>query len=119
MVVNAEAKWMRVEQPLLLDRQGSQDPTHAAAPGTERTQLAVTYDLGKNATGPGQTVAGAAGSGGGGRYRGRMPRDVKERMKALPRFIAILKGVPSARKARASSEAAVGGGDRGARIGVG
>lgn len=83
---------MRVQQPSV--------PGPASL--CEREQRAVTYDLGKGAT--------RRGGGGDGTGRGageRMPRDVKERMKSLPRFISILK----------RGSGGVGGGGGGGRSG--
>lgn len=94
VVVDAQAKWMRVERPLQPDDQYSQECYSSLRPvGTEgqEQRQAVTYDLNSKRT---------EGSGGGGERkvsggRTRMPRGVKERMKVLPRFIAILKRAPS------------------------
>ena len=57
--------------------------------------------------------------GGGGRKdsRQRMPRDVKERMKALPRFIDILKRMPSVTEGTGAA-AAVLATNRGGRNGT-
>lgn len=94
VVVDSKAKWMRVEP--------------VSKPGGAPLAVSVTYDLRKDTTGERSRTGegGTEGKGGSaGDARGkarRMPRDVKERMKALPRFIAVL------RKSSAAPASAVG-----------
>ncbi|CAN0443513.1 unnamed protein product [Ectocarpus fasciculatus] len=112
VVVDAKAKWMRVErhrqqQQQQKDQRGSHHhsllcsgPPYPVEPTTTRS---VTYDLGKHAAGRRKETRSGGGGGGGGGSREsgeRMPRDVKDRMKVLPRFIAILKDAPTPARAR-------------------
>lgn len=83
VVVDAQAKWMRVEEP-----QSVGQPV-----------ASVSYDLRKSSTGKKGTrddgrdgyVSGGGVGTGTRAGRERMPRDVKQKMKALPRFISVLK----------------------------
>lgn len=75
VVVDSKAKWMRVEPP-------------PRARGGTPPAVSVTYDLRKDPASEKSRIED--GAGGRGRA-GRMPRDVKERMKSLPRFIAVLR----------------------------
>lgn len=101
VVVDAKAKWMRVQQGQQ-QQQLVQPPVSGPYTPRERERRAVTYDLGKDA---GRRACG--GGDGAGRGAGeRMPRDVKDRMKALPRFISILKrGPPSSERGSAAAGA--------------
>eukprot|EP00903_Cladosiphon_okamuranus_P006574 g6422.t1 len=96
VVVDAKAETMRVSRPPSPPRQQQHqqgcarayhprpDATSGAIAGTAQS---VTYDLGRHA------AERRRGTRGAGRESAeRMPRDVKDRMKALPRFIAALKG---------------------------
>ncbi|CAN0517861.1 unnamed protein product [Ectocarpus sp. 12 AP-2014] len=111
VVVDAKAEWMRVERHQE-QRRGSlhNSPPHPGSgrPTPSTTTRSVTYDLGKHAAGRRREARGVGGS----RELGeRMPRDVKDRMKALPRFIAILKddGPPPARDGRPKDGASAEG----------
>lgn len=146
MVVDSNAKWMRVERPS--PSGGPQHPQHQQqqqeeeeeegggregqqqrgcrpnrrrhAPQSlktdgaiEATPSVVTYSLGRrtsverSSTETGGSDGGGGGGGGGGRQSGkRMPRDVKDRMKVLPRFIAILKGASPSRNGNPTEEVA-------------
>ncbi|CAM9860954.1 unnamed protein product [Ectocarpus sp. 4 AP-2014] len=118
VVVDAKAKWMRVERRQQQQR-GSlhHSPPHTGSggPTPSSTTRSVTYDLGKHAAGRRKE---ARGGGGGSRELGeRMPRDVKDRMKALPRFIAILKdeGPPPARDGQPKDATSAEGTGEGSR----
>ncbi|CAN0335148.1 unnamed protein product, partial [Ectocarpus sp. 8 AP-2014] len=113
VVVDAKAKWMRVERRQQQQR-GSHhhSPPHpgSGGPTPSTTIRSVTYDLGKHAAG--RRKEARRGGGGGSRELGeRMPRDVKDRMKALPRFIAILTddGPPPGRDGRPKDAASAEG----------
>lgn len=86
VTVDAQAKWMRVEQ--WCDSRCNADRGVDA----EGQPLGpVTYDLGSRSA-----RASKSGSGGDGQgSRQRMPRDVKDRMKVLPRFISALRRASS------------------------
>ncbi|CAM9593701.1 unnamed protein product, partial [Laminaria digitata] len=92
VTVDAKAKWMRVERPILLPAQSMSssrdDTTSRTTAVTQKTQQTTTYDLGRPIAKRGSADGGSGGVGDSGQ---RMPRDVKDRMKALPRFIDILK----------------------------
>lgn len=114
VVVDAKAKWMRVDrqQQQQEEQRGSHHHHSLLCSGTPTlvTSTAirsVTYDLGKHAAGRRTETRG----GGGSRELGeRMPRDVKDRMKVLPRFIAILKDdPPPAREGRPKDAASAEG----------
>lgn len=107
MVVDAGAKWMRVERPLPPEQEQAPKFSTPSQSGACLAQRAVTYDLGGHGAGRGKAAAAAAVDGGAKPVE-RMPRDVKSRMKALPRFIAILKGVPSAGKGKAAAGGGAG-----------
>lgn len=83
---------MRVERPF--------PPRNQQSTSTrDDTPLTATYDLCRHVA---KCGGGSGGRGGGGEGRKssgqRMPRDVKERMKALPRFIDILRRMPPVAK---------------------
>ncbi len=142
VVVDAKAKWMRVTRPVspgggqqqqqrrrrrLQEQEQQQQPRQpdpstawGNPPGATGGTVAAmtrtrTYDLGRRADGEraGTQVGGGGGGGGRREARERMPRDVKDRMKALPRFISILKGGPSGRKNGAAGGGRVGAVGRG------
>ena len=81
-------------------------PAHAAAVGSVGATQTVTYDLRRRSAGKEEYSSGGGGDGGP-EARERMPRDVKDRMKALPRFISILKGGTSTKR---NNDAADSGG---------
>lgn len=84
VTVDAQAKWMRVEQ-----WRDSRCNADRGVDAEGRPLGPVTYDLGSRS-------ARTSKSGGDGRgSRQRMPRDVKDRMKALPRFINALRRASS------------------------
>lgn len=91
IVVDADARWMRVGQ--------ARPSANAISLGDERLSHVVTYDLRKGTAVTGQSDESYASGGQEHRERRRMPREVKERMKTLPRFIPLLKR-PSVEKVR-------------------
>lgn len=118
MIVDAKGKWMRVEKPsplsppassLVQNRQERHqslvepelrtNATGVTEGDFERSRETITYSLGgKSSTDSAKDNSGGrretrvVGEGSRG-FVERMPRDVKERMRALPRFIAVLKSV--------------------------
>lgn len=101
VTVDAKAKWMCVEQ-LAFQGRDSRCNADRGVDAEGEPPGPVTYDLGSRSA-----RTSKSGSGGDGRgSRQRMPRDVKDRMKALPRFINALRRASSS-NARGREEGTV------------